>query len=107
MLRTRAHAVSPPSPRPRRAQTKLHDLGDRAEASILAKVDAINREDFAAAQVHRKTLDEIVVDAEAAMSSLPDESAKAADDSGLASSVASNVVEQAIAAKVPVMANVD
>jgi len=91
------------------AEAKLHDLGERAEAAILAKVDAINREDFAAAQVHRKTLDEIAVEAEAAMNTIPSMGAEGAAEDGLASSVASNVVEIAVAnhTATPVMANVD
>ncbi len=82
------------------AQNKLHDLGDRAEAAILAKVDALNREDYAAAAVHRKALDDIKVEAETALSSIPEleyvTGPVKADDSGLAASIASTAVANAL-----------
>jgi len=89
------------------AQTKLKDLGDRAEASILAKVDAINREDYAAAAVHRKALDDIAVEAETALASVPPLSAGKGDESGLATSVASSAVSNALATNAAKMAEVD
>ena len=80
------------------AQNKLKDLGDRAEAAILAKGDALNREDYATAAVHRKALDDIRMESETALSSIPPLTGALAkvDDSGLAASIASSVVANAL-----------
>jgi hypothetical protein len=80
------------------AQNKLKDLGDRAEAAILAKGDALNREEYATAAVHRKALDDIRMESETALSSIPPLTGALAkvDDSGLAASIASSVVANAL-----------
>jgi len=89
------------------AQNKLKALGDKAEASILAKVDALNQEDYATAQAERKVLDEIAMEADACVKTVPAPRAGKPSEAGLAESVAKSAVTNAIAVNDAKMATVD